>query len=248
MVKKKKFWNTKVDHVVCISNWLKRKASESYLFRDHNISFIPCAIDKSEWKPISKIKAREILNLPQNKKILLFMSTNGDKDFRKGFTFIKSSLENLLTKREDIILIKIGKNSLINENLNEININKSFNGEPLILRMYYSAADVLLAPSVLEAFGQVAVEAAACGTPSIGFKNTGLEDTILHKKTGYLSDYLDQNDFNKGLEWIIDEYSKNNEYFKNSCLDFISRNFSSEVVSKQYADIYKKILKNEISK
>ena len=114
--------------------------------------------------------------------------------------------------------------------------------------MYYSAADVLLTPSVLEAFGQVAVEAAACGTPSIGFRNTGLEDTILHKKTGYLSDYLDQNDFTKGLEWIINESSKNNEYFKNSCLDFISRNFSSEVVSKQYINIYKQILKNEISK
>ena len=51
------------------------------------------------------------------------------------------------------------KNQNQNQIKNVININKSFDGDPKILKLYYSLSDILLAPSILEAFGQVAIEA-----------------------------------------------------------------------------------------
>ena len=42
--------------------------------------------------------------------------------------------------------------------------------------------DLLILPSKLEAFGQIASEAILCGTPVIGFNKTGLDDIIVHKK------------------------------------------------------------------
>ena len=244
---KKKYWRSKINHIVCISNWLKLKASESNLFKNNSISYIPCTLNSNDWNSVNRNLAREKLKLPKDKLILLFMSTNGIKDKRKGFSFIKSYFEKNFINKKNVILLIVGKekNKII-ENFNTLNINQSFNGNPDILKLYYSASDILLAPSLLEAFGQVAIEAASCGIPSIGFQKTGLEDAIIHKKTGYICEYLNQKDFNQGLNWIIEKIEKERDYFKISCNNFVKDNFSSEIISKKYIDLYERILKNGV--
>ncbi|WP_440926997.1 glycosyltransferase [Candidatus Pelagibacter sp.] len=241
--KKKKFWKSKINHVICTSKWLKDSVEKSQLFKKNKISIVPCVINISEWEALDKMEARKALKLPNDKIILLFMSTNGIKDFRKGFKFVKSSLDYLSKFHDNIILLNLGKNisSTIGRD-NIININNSFNGDAAKLKLYYSASDVLLTPSIIEALGQVATEAATCGVPSIGFKETGLTDAILHKKTGYLSNYQDQDDFNDGLNWIIEQIKINKYFFKQECQSFAKNNFSSEIIAKKYIDIYKKIL------
>ncbi len=241
--KKKKFWKSKINHVICTSNWLKDSAEKSQLFKKNKTSFVPCVINIREWEALDKMEARKALKLPNDKIILLFISTNGTKDFRKGFKFVKSSLDYLSKFHDNIILLNLGKNiSSTIERDNIININNSFNGDAAKLTLYYSASDVLLTPSIIEALGQVATEAATCGVPSIGFKETGLADAILHKKTGYLSNYQDQDDFNDGLNWIIKQIKINKYFFKQECQSFAKNNFSSEIIVKKYIDIYNKIL------
>ncbi|MFD2671201.1 glycosyltransferase family 4 protein [Marinicrinis sediminis] len=57
-------------------------------------------------------------------------------------------------------------------------------GEPL--SKLYAAADVFLFPSATETFGNVVLEAMACGTPVIGAHAGGVKDNIQHRKTGML--------------------------------------------------------------
>ena len=240
---KKKYWGNNIKQIICISNWLKKKTNESKLFLNYKTDYIPCTIDNSKWFPIDKNKARKQLNLPIDKKILIFMSTNGAKDFRKGFSYIKNYFDSSFKYKNKILLLNLGRNNLAEINENKIiNINKTFNGISDELKLFYSASDILITPSILEAFGQVAIEAAACGTPSIGFENTGLSDAINHKETGYLAKYMDQNDFNLGLNWIMDMLDKDKEFFNKKCTQFVEKNFSSNIVSKKYIELYKKIL------
>ena len=100
----------------------------------------------------------------------------------------------------------------------------------------------------MEAFGQVAIEAASCGTPTVAFKKTGLEDTIEHKKTGYLSEYMDQDDFEKGIRWVLNEQTKDLNIFSDKCIKFVTDNFSSQLIAKKYIDVYKTALKINKSK
>ena len=230
--RKKKFWNSKINHIVCGSNWLKNKTSESYLFKNHKISVIPPALELNEWFPVDQMKAREILKLPKNKKILLFMSTNGTKDLRKGYEFINLLQKNFLKRNQDINILTIGNEKKINFDNRIITINKSFDGDPISLKILYSAADLLLVPSLMEAFGQVAIEAAACGTPSIAFKNTGVIDAIDHKNTGYLANYMDQKDFEEGIEWILKQLSIDKNFFIKRCVEFTSKIFLPESLLK----------------
>ncbi|MDI6449870.1 glycosyltransferase family 4 protein [Anaerobaca lacustris] len=50
-----------------------------------------------------------------------------------------------------------------------------------------AACDVYAAPSRLEGFGMIQVEANACGKPVIGIKAMGLLDTMIHGETAYLA-------------------------------------------------------------
>ncbi|MEI9988035.1 MAG: glycosyltransferase [Aliidongia sp.] len=60
-------------------------------------------------------------------------------------------------------------------------------GEPERLAEIYAAADVLVSPSTEETFGQVFVEAIACGTPVIGHGVTGVAEAVRDGITGLLT-------------------------------------------------------------
>ena len=54
------------------------------------------------------------------------------------------------------------------------------------LPLYYSAADVFALPSRYESFGMTAIEAAACGVPTLAFDVGGLSRAVSEGKSGHL--------------------------------------------------------------
>ncbi|MGB2821343.1 MAG: glycosyltransferase family 4 protein [Phycisphaerae bacterium] len=50
-----------------------------------------------------------------------------------------------------------------------------------------AACDIYAAPSRLEGFGMIQVEANACGKPVVGIKAMGMLDTMVHKETAFLA-------------------------------------------------------------
>jgi glycosyltransferase involved in cell wall biosynthesis len=50
-----------------------------------------------------------------------------------------------------------------------------------------AACDIYAAPSRLEGFGMIQVEAAACGKPVIGIKAMGMLDTMIHGQNAFLA-------------------------------------------------------------
>lgn len=71
------------------------------------------------------------------------------------------------------------------------------------LRGIYSIADVSLAPSRLEAFGLVVIEAGACGAPVIGTNNGGIAD-IITDENGVLIDVDDADALAANVRKILD--------------------------------------------
>ena len=240
---KKKNWNHKIKEIVCISEWLKEKTNESSLFKNKRITKINCNIDLKTWKPIEKDLARNVLNFPKNKKLFLFLSTNGVKDTRKGFKFVDKALTKISEQRKDFELVIVGKGNDIGKKKYDYRvIDKIFDGNPIELRLIYSACDLVLSPSTLKAFGQVAVESASCGTPTIGFQKTGFEDIVNHKINGFLSNYLDEEDFYEGVNWFINNTESENKEISQNCLKIVSEKFDNGYIAEKYIKLYKSII------
>ncbi len=72
-----------------------------------------------------------------------------------------------------------------------------------LLSTYYRAADVCLVPSRSESFGLVALEAAACGVPTVASAVGGLLTLVEHGFTGYLVEGRDPADYAEHVDRIL---------------------------------------------
>ena len=84
--KQKIFANADITFVAC-SHWLEEMAKNSALIGKHKIISIPNPINTNMFMPRNKRQAREKLNLPQDKKLLLFGSVK-ITDKRKGIEYL----------------------------------------------------------------------------------------------------------------------------------------------------------------
>ncbi|SCY89945.1 glycosyltransferase, partial [Desulfoluna spongiiphila] len=94
--------------VVTPSQWMACCARESSLFKNKRIEVIPNGINTSVYKPVRKKLARSILNLPDSKKLILFVAFDSTSDKRKGFDLLNQALiqnKNLSPQKNALIIL-----------------------------------------------------------------------------------------------------------------------------------------------
>jgi len=239
--RKRKYWKKPIN-IITPSNWMKQNVKKSYLMKDWPVYSISNAIDIKKWKAIDKKSSRKTLKLPNELSLILFGSTSGTKDYHKGFDLLEKSLKKLENTNKKIGLVIFG------EDEPEIKPNFKFpifylgflqNSKSLIAA--YSAVDLVLIPSRVESFGQVASEANACSCPVVAFNTSGLRTTIRHKFSGYLAKAFDTDDFLKGILWVLN--NKNPE-LQSNCREHVLDNFASNKIALRHIELYKKIIKD----
>jgi glycosyltransferase involved in cell wall biosynthesis len=225
--------------IVGLSRWLERCAKESRLFRHNKIVNLPNPIDTSIFKPFDKQLSRELSNLPQHKKLVLFGADSVTSNLNKGFKELCEALHKL--KTNNIELVVFGS-SEPKESQN-FGFKTHYLGhlyDDVSLVTLYSAVDVMVVPSLQEAFGQTASEAMACGTPVVAFGHTGLLDIVDHINTGYLAKPCDIDDLAYGIDSILN--ALNYDELCYNAREKILKEFDSKVVAKKYIELYKELI------
>jgi glycosyltransferase involved in cell wall biosynthesis len=173
------------------------------------VEVISHGLDLAKFKPVEKKLARQLLNLPQDRRLILFGAGLGTTfDTRKGFQYLAPALEKLSQTewKDQIGLVIFGANSP--KDPPKLGFTTHYLGQfqdDLSLGLVYSSADVMAVPSLQEAFGQTASESLACGTPVVAFNATGLRDIVDHQQNGYLATPFDVDDLVQGIIWILEE-------------------------------------------
>ena len=109
------------------------------------------------------------------------------------------------------------------------------------LAVAYSAADVMVVPSIQETFGQTASEAMACGTPVVAFGATGLLDIVDHQETGYLATPYESDDLANGIAWVLEDLDRLKQLSAQAREKAVNT-YDNRLVAKQYLDLYHDIL------
>ena len=85
-----------IKKIIVTSNWMKKTAKKSFLFKNKQIDETPLPIDIDNWCYSKKNKyGKKILKIDQNKKIIAFGSDNYLKNKRKGVRFFFNLIERL---------------------------------------------------------------------------------------------------------------------------------------------------------
>ena len=224
--------------LVGISKWLSEKAREIPLFRDVNIRTISNNVDTQVFLPVEKTVAREALRISTVKKVVLF----GGADLKsayKGYGKMLEALAALDSRRYFVLSFgsypvdAVAKLGFQTRNFGYVHDNA-------LLRLIYSASDVYIAPSIMEAFGKTLAEAMACGTPVVCFDATGPKDIVTHKQDGYKARPFDPQDFADGIEWICG--SENYHALCRVARDKVVRLFDNSVIARHYLDLYTELV------
>lgn len=109
-----------------------------------------------------------------------------------------------------------------------------------------SLADILLLPSEKESFGLVALEAMACGVPTVGSQAGGIPELIIHGETGFLAPIGDTATMAEHAVQLLTDTHLMQTMIKN-CLDRSQSEFSNERMMAQYEQIYYRVLGRELS-
>lgn len=246
--RKFKSWKNLNLTIVATSKWLAEEASLSSLFAKREIHIIPNPIDTRKYKPISKNVAREIFNLPKEKKIIMFSAFGAKSHPRKGghllLQAIKKINENSLKNQIELVILGSPKPQHSDEFQIRTHYIEKLTDE-ISQVILYSAADVIVAPSMQENLSNTVLESLACGTPVIAFNIGGMPDLIQHKFNGYLAKPFDIDDFTSGIYWALSSHDNLKKISANARESVVAK-YSFSKVAKQYSDLYKSVI-NKLS-
>lgn len=222
-------------HFVACSNWLKELALKSPLTSSHEVSSIPNPLNTTIYQTKDKTSLRKLMNLPLDKKIILFAAAKVS-DKRKGIDYLVKASKIMSEKKNDFVFLIVGSNSEgIMRQLALPAHNASYVPSEQMPEMY-NVADVFVTPSLQENLPNTIMESMACGTPCVGFNVGGIPEMIDHKQNGYVANYKDAEDLSKGLLWVLEEadVKELSENARNKVIE----NYSEEIVANKYLEIY----------
>jgi glycosyltransferase involved in cell wall biosynthesis len=236
--RKQRHWRNPFN-IVCPSNWLAGCVRDSALMKGWPISVIPNPLDLDRFYPIDKQLARQLLNLPQDKALVLFGAVGGGDDPRKGSDLLIAALEQLKTKlSQELELVIFGQSRPAS--VAELGFPIRYTGhlhDEISLALLYSAVDVFVAPSRQDNLPNTVVEALACGTPTVAFKIGGMPDLIVHHRSGYLALPYDINDLAQGIQWVVERQLQDNSLGV-AARQSAELTFHPRIVAKQYEEVY----------
>jgi glycosyltransferase involved in cell wall biosynthesis len=237
---KKYCWKKLKISFVAPSIWEANMLRQSALFNAIQCAVIPNGVNTDIFQPGDKIAARKKLQLPLDKKIILFGAAFVNAPLKGGHLLIEA-LNKLFTKMPNIMLVCFGNgkidNAFVKSGISEMTLGSLQDTELLVAA--YRAADVFICPSLIDNLPGTCVEAEACGVPVAAFRVGGIPDIVIRRQTGFLAEPYNIDDLCNGILYCL----QNSEELGRKAREHAIIKFNYESVAKQFEALYKKVLK-----
>ena len=161
------------------SRWIEEAARSSSLLGKASIARIPYGIDVEQFAPRAADEARKALNLPLDAILLGFVAHDVD-DPRKGIDLTAAVVAAMRDRARGrrVLAVAIGGAAPMANLFTADSLLFLGRLSPEKLALAYPAFDAVLVTSRQDNLPNVAIEAAACGTPVFGFDLGGLRDLV----------------------------------------------------------------------
>jgi UDP-glucose:(heptosyl)LPS alpha-1,3-glucosyltransferase len=194
-IEKKIFSPGNYKRIIAISNLCKKHATNYYGVPPHLIDVIYCGVDFEIFNSSARNKGsvlRDSLGVGREDVVVLFVGMNFA---RKGLRSLLMAVSQLRNKEKYRVMI-VGKGNIYR--YKKLAQDLGLNGVAIFCGLqdnmpaFYGSADVFVLPSYYEPFGNVCLEAMACGLPVIATRETGASELILHGRSGFVMDHPEE--------------------------------------------------------
>jgi len=187
--------------ILVTSKWVKSVYTRDGL-SGKNIEVLPVGCDTDSFVPRDKndpkvLAVREALGVAPDQIMILTVggdaASKGAQEVMQALALIDTKAPDWKyvckvwpqprTQQQNLIDLQLAAQLGIDKNVVYTTNVISRNFMPYLL----SACDIYAAPSRLEGFGMIQVEAGACGKPVIGIKAMGMLDTMVHGENAFLA-------------------------------------------------------------
>jgi glycosyltransferase involved in cell wall biosynthesis len=224
-------------HIVTASRWMADAAKRSSLLEGFPVTVIPFGLDTDEFSPIDRCAAREAFRISPDAQVLLFVAEPLTRRI-KGFSLLVEALEGL-PNRDRMLLMTMGTGKPpVRARIPQLALGHIRNDR--LRALVYSAADVVVMPSLHENFPLTAMESLACGTPIVAFATGGLPELVRTDITGLLAPLKDVVALRDGIATLLGDAAMRTRLAVN-CRRIALDEYRLELYTRRYLDLYESI-------
>jgi glycosyltransferase involved in cell wall biosynthesis len=199
--------------ILVTSRWVK----ETYIrdgIKGDNIEVLPVGCDMDRFAPRSrddlKVQSiREVLGISEDQIMILTVggdaTSKGAQEVMQALALIDAEVPDWRyvckvwpqprTVQQNLIGLQLAEHLGIDKKVTYSTNVVSHNFMPYLL----AACDIYAAPSRLEGFGLIQVEANACARPVIAINAMGFRDTMVHGETAFLAEVAEERKISEAL-------------------------------------------------
>jgi glycosyltransferase involved in cell wall biosynthesis len=235
---------TKADHIFTVSHYTAKDLTQHLAIPPQQITVTPNGVDPGlfVWPQEDRASIRQRYGLIEPTCCLLNVGSNNP---RKNIEAILKTVVNLRDQGIPVHFWKAGADFTPEQqkfiHAHQLETRVTYLGKPEreVLNQIYSAADVLVAPSIYEGFGLTVLEAMACGTPVVASNVTSLPEVA-----GDAALLVDPQDTKAIAQQIVQLWQdvRLQETLINRGLARV-KGFTWEKTAEKIADIYQDVLK-----
>jgi len=224
-------------HFVALNRWMASNLAKHPFLNRFPVTIIPNGLDTEMFAPRNGRFAREVLGLPQDVTIILFVAAVVEIRY-KGFLLLTEALAGLKAQG-NVFLASVGTKPVLNVGIPHTHLGHI--ADDRLLALAYNAADLFVIPTLHDNSPNTVLESMACGVPVVGFETGGVPDMVRHGVTGTVVPRNDVAALRRAIEDLIRNPSKREEMGANS-RKVALQEYPLAVQAKRYYDLYQSLL------
>ena len=224
--------------IVVASRWMQEMVRKSPVFSHLPCHLIPFGIEGTFADKMTRPSARQSLGIPADATVIAFRY-RGDAEPFKGVSYIEEALLKIRFDKPVYLLTIDQKGGLerLRDRYKVIELGWVEDRRTVIEAL--TAADLFLMPSVAEAFGMMAIESMACGTPVIVFEGTALPD-VIHAPQGGIAVPRDAGALAGAIEMVLGDRELYESLVENG-RRIVREEYSVEQYTQRHIDLYRQL-------
>ncbi|MFP4157541.1 MAG: glycosyltransferase [Opitutales bacterium] len=203
------------------------------------------AVDTDFFAPGDSHYLHELLKIPKDRKIVLMVGRNvAKKCFHLGIEAF-AALANECEKSCLVLCGKQGNGRDLSAVAKQHNLEDRFfhlqQVEYAKMPLVYQSASIFVFPSKSETFGNVTIEAMACGLPCVEFEYGCSYEKLREGVTGYTLEFGDSVGMTAAMKRLLDDDTLRRK-FSAAAREHVAKNFSWTATAQKYHKVFESIL------